>query len=319
VTPAPGLGPAEWALEAPVRRYAHWQDAVRAMTDYQAALCEGAAWRRARGLTVTDQDQPEEVFCLLPARPRHPPLVIVGGMGPLAGALAFRGACSRFRDSRAVVLHQACSMPDRSTVILCEGRPNAAACHAMASRLAGAVRRGVNLVPSSAGPARCLVACNSAHYFWTLLVQELRRTAAGPGEVEMVSLVESSLETLGSRSCGRVLLLATEGARVGRVYSAPCRASGIVFDEPTPPLNRLLMRVIYEGVKALDERRTVELGDEFFRAVLRSGRDYECVLAACTEIPLAVDLLRLRGSPAVRGFLSRVVLVDPLEEALGHV
>jgi hypothetical protein len=75
-------------------------------------------------LTVTDQDQPEEVFCLFPARPDRPPLAIVGGMGPLAGALAFRQACTRIQNSRAVVLYQACSVPDRSTVILSEGRPD---------------------------------------------------------------------------------------------------------------------------------------------------------------------------------------------------
>jgi aspartate/glutamate racemase len=323
VTPAAGLGPAartleEPVVEAPVRRYARWQDAVRGITDYQAALREAAAWRRARGLAVTDQDQPEEAFCLFPAQPDGPPLLIVGGMGPLAGASAFGQACARFRNSRIVVLHQACSVPDRSRIILREGRPDTVACREMAGRLASHVRRAAELVPSSAGPARCLVACNSSHYFWRFLVDELQRTAAEPGEVEMVSLVESSVEALGARSCGRTLLLATEGARVGRVFSAPCRASGIDFDEPSRPLNQLLMRVIYEGVKALDERRAVELGDQFFRAVLRSGQDYECVLAGCTEVPLAVNLLRQRGSAPVRDFLSRVQLLDPLEETLSH-
>ena len=113
-------------------------------------------------------------------------------------------------------------------------------------------------------------------------------------------------------------MLATEGARAGKVFSAPCRDAGIPFDEPSPSLSRLLMRAIYEGMKALDERRAVEFGNEYFETVLRSGRAYDCVLAGCTELALTIDLLKLRGRPAVAAFLSGVTVVDPLEEALGH-
>ncbi len=305
-------------LEAPVRRFRHYRAAVQAMADYQAVLCEGASRRRSSGLTVTDQDQPEEVFCLCPARPEHPPLAIIGGMGPLSGAMAFRQACARFQDSRAVVLYQACSMPDRSTVILGEGRPDTPLCHGMASRLTGAVRLAVELAPPARRPARCIIACNSAHFFWPLVVAGLQQAAARPCEVQMISLVESSLKALKLKSRGRALLLATEGARVGQVFSEPCREAGIAFDEPSPSQSRLLMRAIYEGMKALDERRAVEVGDEYFETVLRSGRAYDCVLAGCTELALMIDLIRLRGSPAVAAFLSRVKVVDPLEEALGH-
>jgi aspartate/glutamate racemase len=103
---------------------------------------------------------------------------------------------------------------------------------------------------------------------------------------------------------------------VGRVFSAPFRDAGIDFEEPSPALGRLLMRAIFEGVKALDDRRAVELGNQFFETILETGCDYDCVLAGCTELPLTIDLLRLRGSNAVAAFLSSVRIVDPMEEAL---
>ena len=303
-------------LEAPVLRFfEHYQSAVEAMADCQAALCADAERRRSIGLTVTDQDQPDEAFCLFPAHPTHPPLAIVGGMGPLAGALAFRQTCARFQDSRAVVLYQACSVPDRSTVILSEGRPDTALCREIASRLADAVRLAVGLAHAASQPVRCVIACNSAHYFWRLVADELKQTGA---HVQMISLVESSVEALRFEHCQRALLLATEGARVGEVFSTPCREAGIAFDEPSPALSRLLMSTVYEGIKSLDARRAVELGNEFFETVLRSGRDYDCILAGCTELPLTIDALRLHGSPAVASFLARVKIVDPLEEALAH-
>jgi hypothetical protein len=79
-----------------------------------------------------------------------------------------------------------------------------------------------------------------------------------------------------------------------------------------------LTGAIFEGVKSLDPRRAVQLGNEFFETILRSGRDYDCVLAGCTELAPLIDLLRRNGSPGVTAFLSRVTIVDPVEEALRH-
>jgi aspartate/glutamate racemase len=335
--------PAPPILQAPVHRFERYEAAVQAIALYEAGLHENAVLRRSSGLNVTDQDRQVEAFCLLPARPLQPPLVLIGGMGPAprpapqtaiddqpplvliggmgpwAGAMAFRRACERFRDSRTVVLYQACNTPDRSTVILREDGPDTPLCREMALRLADAVRLGVDLAGPAIQPARCIVACNSAHYFWRLLEDDLRQSLPGREcQVRMISLVDSCLEAIQSQSCRRTLLLATEGARVGQVFSAPFREAGIAFEEPSPALGLLLMRAIFEGVKAVDERRAVELGNAFFEAILQTGRDYDCILAGCTELPLTIDLLRLRGSPAVAAFLSRVRIVDPMEEAVSR-
>ena len=307
--------PVSLQLQVPVWRFEQYEQAIQAADDYEAALRENAVDRRSNGLSVTDQDQPEEAFCLVPARPLHPPLVIVGGMGPLAGAMAFRRACARFRNSRMVVLYQACSTPDRSRVILSDAVPDAALCREIGWRLAGAVRLAVGLAGQPGQPVRCILACNTAHYFWSLIDEDLR-TNRPERKVEMVSLVQSSVDALRSHSYRNTLLLGTDGARVGRVFSAPFREAGIAFEEPSPALGHLLMRAIFEGIKSLDERRAVALGNEFFETVLRTGRHYDCVLAGCTELPLTINLLRLRGSSAVATFLSQLKIVDPLEEAI---
>jgi len=295
----------------PMQRFERHDAAIEAMAGYEAALHERASGRRSQGLSVTDQDQPEEAFCLFPRNPLEPPLAIVGGMGPLAGAAAFRRACARFQNSRAVVLYQACSVPDRSTVILGENGPDPALCRGLARRLAGAVRWSERLASPAGQPVRCILACNSAHYFWRLIEKELRSD-----NLRMVSLVESSVHALRFQPCRKVLLLATEGARVGRVFSAPFRDAGIAFEEPSPELSRLLMRAVFDGMKSLDRCRAIELGSQFFENVLETGREYDGILAGCTEIPLLIDLLRSLGSRRVASFLARTRIVDPLEEAL---
>jgi aspartate racemase len=299
------------ADSVPVRRFERYDVAIEAMAVYETALGERASLRRSRGLPVTDQDQPEEAFCLVPVKPRRPPLAIVGGMGPLAGASAFRRACARFQNSRTVVLYQACSMPDRSTVILSQGSIHAASCRSLAARLTGAVRWSAGLASPAGDPVRCLLACNSAHYLWRRLEDQLR-----PDNLQMVSLVKSSLEAIRFQSCQRVLLLATEGARVGRVFSTPFHDAGIIFEEPSPTLSRLLMRAIFEGVKSLDRGRALEFGNQFFESILEAGRDCDSILAGCTEIPLLIYFLRTLGSRRVASFLNCVRVIDPLEEAL---
>jgi aspartate racemase len=309
---------ASGALELPMWQFEHYGAAVEAMQAYETALFENASLRRANDVPVVDQDQPEEMFCLFPARPVRPPLIIIGGMGPLAGARAFRQASVRFEDSRVVVLYQACSVPDRSTIILREGRPDTLSCHRMASRLADAVRLASAVAPPSDQPARYIIACNSAHYFWRMVSDDLQQRGASSAVPHMVSLVDASMQSLRSQRCARVLILATEGARVGKVFSQPCHDANIAFDEPSSELSSLLMSAIYEGMKSLDEGRAVALGEEFFETILRSGRHYDCILAGCTEVPLTIDLLRREGSPAVSAFLSDVRIVDPIAEALWH-
>ena len=54
---------------------------------------------------------------MVPPNPTHPPLLIVGGMGPLAGAQAFEAALQEFGDTREIVLLQLCSVPDRTDAL----------------------------------------------------------------------------------------------------------------------------------------------------------------------------------------------------------
>jgi len=147
------------------------------------------------------------------------------------------------------------------------------------------------------------------------MTDELRLSAP---QVQMISLVDSSVEALRYPFSKKALLLTTEGARIGKVFSTPCHDAGIAFDEPSPSLSRLVMSTIFEGMKSMDECRAVDRGNELFEAILRSGQDYDCILAGCTELPLTIDLLRQKGVPAVAAFLSRIRIVDPMEEALRY-
>lgn len=296
------------ALEFPVRQFSDNLAARHAISVYESGLWEAASRWRAAGQSVADQDYPDAIFRLTPPEPVLPPLAILGGMGPLAGAKAFREACNRFGDSRAVALYQACSLPDRTQTILAADEKRA---RDLAAAIGQAARKAVGLLPPGRFPA-CIVSCNSAHYFWPEI-----ETLAAP-LCRLVSLVAASLEALRNLP-GKTLLLTTKGARAGQVFSRPFRKARIDFDEPAEAADGLLMAAIYEGVKALDDGRAVALGNEFFEAILKTGTPYCRILAGCTEIPTLIDLLKRHGRPAVAAFLSGVEILDPLREALARV
>src|SRR6266702_7822956 len=149
------------AADLPVRRFDGFRQAVDSIAGYALSLQTRAAERRSRGLAVSDQDYPEEAFCLMPPGATRRTLALIGGMGPLAGALAFRRACERFGDSRATVLYQACSVPDRTPVILADrGARLTPADLDVATRLARAIEAAVDLLPQAAERVDCIMACN---------------------------------------------------------------------------------------------------------------------------------------------------------------
>ncbi len=305
------------AVELPVHRFDDFREATSSIDRYALSLQMQAAERRSRGLSVSDQDYPEEAFCLMPPGAARRPIALIGGMGPLAGALAFRRACERFGDSRATVLYQACSVPDRTPVILADrGARLTPADLDVATRLARAIEAAVDLLPQAAERVDCIMACNSAHYFCEPLKSSLARAPDLARRLSLISTVKCSVRALRAMTCDRVLLLCTEGARVGRIFSSAATEAGIRFDEPEPGLDRLLMRAIYDGLKSLDEGRAVEFGTQFFEGVLRNMGDFDCILAGCTELPPIIELLRRRSTPTVGAFLSRVTVLDPLEAAL---
>src|SRR6185436_12140845 len=131
--------------------------AIEAIHASMQRLSASAAERRLRGEEVCDQDFPVELFALRPARTTLPPLVLLGGMGPLAGAEGFVRACAMFGDRREIVLLQACSVPDRTQAVLAD--EHAPVVHALETALREAVRH----VSSTRRPIDVIVLCNAAH------------------------------------------------------------------------------------------------------------------------------------------------------------
>ncbi|HYI13060.1 MAG TPA: aspartate/glutamate racemase family protein [Thermoanaerobaculia bacterium] len=298
-------------------------EAIEATQSYIRRLSAAAVRRRVRGEEVCDQDFPAEIFALRPPRATGSPLVLLGGMGPLAGAEGFARACSLFGESREIVLLQACSIPDRTQAILADARSATGVSmehQVLVSMLDAARQAAIDRVITPHGAIDVVMLCNAAHAF--LPHAFLPEGAARPGNerVRSISLVDCVVDALRRRS-GPALILSAEGTRLSRIYTRRLAEARIPYVEPSERLQRMLMRAIYEGVKAFDWKAAAENGAAVLEELLSANPDVECIVAGCTEIPKILDTLKSVATQklverlSLEARLSRVEILDPVELA----
>jgi aspartate/glutamate racemase len=292
--------------------------AIDAITAYIQRLSTRAAELRFRGEEVRDQSFPVELFALRPACTVLPPLVLLGGMGALAGANGFARACSIFGESREIVLLQACSVPDRTQAIVADAncRSGISPEHAaVAGMLEAALHEAIGHVASARRPIDVIALCNAAHAFLPGVFARTKRD-----DVRQISLVECVVDALARRRSQRpALILSSLGTRISRIFTRRFDEMGIAYVEPSDRAQETLMRAIYEGLKALHWQSASAAGEALFAELLATGADLGCIVAACTEIPQIIDLLKRTGSEGLRERLSRIDVIDPVELAFHAV
>ena len=205
---------------------------------------------------------------------------ILGGMGPAAGAdfarLFVQACAEQLKAAGKAVADQAypehwlaqLPIPDRSAALLA---PEAAA-DPFPMMCAGMDKL------QAVGATAVAMACNTAHAWHERLQQAYPRLQL----LHIARVVAQGLQQQGHSAC---MLLATQGTyRIG-LYDQALAACGITVHLPQEAERELLMRGIYQGVKAddIDEARTcfVEVG----RSLIERHGDVALILG-CTEIPL---------------------------------
>lgn len=224
---------------------------------------------------------------------------ILGGMGPAAGAdfvRLFVQACAQQLKARgATVVDQAypehwlaqLPIPDRSAALLDpDGAPDP-----FPMMCAGMDKL------QAVGAVAVAISCNTAHAWHERLQQ------AYP-HIQVLHIARVVARQLLQQGHGACMLLATQGTyRIG-LYDQALEACGITVHLPQEAERELLMRGIYQGVKA----DRIEQAREDFAQVaqaMRARHGDVPLIMGCTEIPLA-----LPGAEAVAG----MPLIDPAWE-----
>ncbi|MET3576265.1 aspartate/glutamate racemase family protein [Bhargavaea ullalensis] len=224
-------------------------------------------------------------------------LGILGGVGPLAtmyiGEMIVRrtdAACDQ--DHVDMVITNNTNIPDRTAYILDRTKPDPVpVIIADTERLA------------EAGAGLIAIPCNTAHTFYGDIVK------ASP--VPVLNMIEETVaraEREGARMLG---ILATDGTVASEVYQAACHRRGIEPVLPSPEIQRDVMSVIYDNIKAgrPADRETWGRIDRHM-----AGRGCDRVILGCTELSVVKQELHLDG----RYLDSLRVLAEAAIEACGH-
>lgn len=263
---------------------------------------------------TSDQEFPCNIMVYDPPVPAMlPPLLIVGGMGPLAGLEAFEEALNRGDGSRGIVLHQATNTPDRTQALVSSSRDPS---HGRENRLpvtrciAEAIKHGHRIASPNRGRVVMMVSCNTAHAF---VPEALERIDSQ--NLHWISFVEAAAKAAQAQS-RPTLIAGTTGTQVAGLYTEAFTRNGVASLYPDAQGQEDLMKAIYEGIKGFDNEAALYFGERFVRAVMAVEPAVTQILAGCTEVPVLLELLKNQGPADVSAFLKGCIVLNPLHEAM---
>lgn len=229
------------------------------------------------------------------------PVGVIGGVGPLATVyfmdkIVRLTRADRDQDHVDLVVMQHASIPDRTEFIL--GRSTSNPGPVMADDARTLERIGVSFI---------VIPCNTAHHFTSEVVEAT--------QVPVLSIVDETIAEVVDQRPGTttVGILATSGTLAADVYQQAARARGLASVEPTDDEQAVVMRVIYDQVKA---GRPVDL--PALRGVVDAlvGRGAQTIVLGCTELSVVADDAHLLDDPLYVDSLD--VLARRTIERAGH-
>ena len=212
-------------------------------------------------------------------------LGMIGGMGPAATAdlllkITKLTDAKRDQDHVHVIIDSNINIPDRTAAILHGGEDPLPELTASAKLL------------ENAGADMIIMACNTAHYF----VTELAKATSLP----IISMPEETAHLLKKRGIKKVALLATDGTVQSGVYQNGLDAEEIETIYPNHEQQALIMSVIYNYIKrGILDASKLPVREVLDVCIDLKKRGAEAVLLACTELPVAFDVMGLLDESCV--------------------
>lgn len=196
-------------------------------------------------------------------------LGVLGGMGPLATQLFYKKIIEKTEAKRdqehldMIILNHA-SMPDRTEAIL----------GGFGEDLYKALLEDARRLVDN-GAAVIAIPCNTSHLFVHRLQKEI--------PVPIINMIQETVLSLAKRSddIKDVGILATDGTLQSGLYQNACINAGIRPVVPSAEIQKLVMKIIYNGIKnggEIDYNDFIAIEDEL------SANGCQAAIMACTEL-----------------------------------
>lgn len=194
---------------------------------------------------------------------------IIGGMGPMATIDLFTKVVSNTyarcdQEHIHLLIDNNTSIPDRSSYILDGSDSPLPELLASANRL---IKSGADILA---------MPCNTAHYFYDAIAQEL------PDNIIFLNMIEETCERISSSDNKNIMLLATQGTYSSGIYDLWCDRYDIKISLPCLSIRQHIMDSIY----------AYKSGSKSYMASIKYVVEYanhqgiDNLVLGCTELPL---------------------------------
>ncbi len=161
------------------------------------------------------------------------------------------------------------SIPDRTAYILDNSKENPVPYLARDAKKLAEYGAGIICIP-----------CNTAHSFY----EELQQASSVP----VLHMIRETAKRAKELGAGRVGILATDGTLKSRVYQAALEEQGLIPVIPEPDIQKQVMSVIYDYVKA-----GCEMTWDIWEPIEQAMEGCDFVVLGCTELSIVNKELKL--------------------------
>lgn len=204
---------------------------------------------------------------------------IIGGMGPAATWDLLKKIVEHTDaadDQHHIHTYIDCNVtiPDRTNAILYDAP----------SPLPSMIESGKKL--EQMGADVLIMSCNTAYYYYDELSEAL--------SVPMLNMPRETAKYLNYSGFQRVAVLATDGTVKSGIYTKELNALDIEAIYPKEEHQRLLMSLIYDGIKhGITTKKELPKAELLNILNDLKERGAEAFILACTELPIAFDLMEI--------------------------
>lgn len=254
-----------------------------------------------------DQEHSETLIHFKPPRPVLSPLILLGGMGPLAGLRGLKTTITQIQHKREIIFYQACLLPCRSQAIHAELAGDYTLSQSMVRQLSAAIDYAIGYIQTPHGSSLLLL-CNTVHYFLPEIQRQLDKKS-----IRVVSLIDAGFEAVKHHGGKHPILLASPGTYMSGLYNQFSGQHNVTFIEPNATGKIYLSRAIFDGIKGGNTYAAIKWGEALFRHLPYTNST--SILAACTEVPEFIELLKKYASLDLRHYLSQLNIINPVQVA----
>ena len=194
---------------------------------------------------------------------------VLGGLGPMATVYFYdmvveMTEAKRDQDHLDMIIMNRATTPDRTAYILGSSDD---------SPLDYIVRDAKRL--EAAGADFLVLTCNTAHYFYNAIVEELG--------IPLINMIEETVVHAKKKGNKKIGILATTGNINTGLYQDMCVKHSMDYYVPSQPVQEMVMNIIYDQVKA---GKKADM-DQFNKIIeVLKAEVCDCAILGCTELSI---------------------------------